>query len=193
MDGEAMMSAENVEEANQSDDNHSDRVKTRKHKLSTGMVDKRHKRKHQKKLKKLSKEMHVADSKDNFMKKMAIEELPISFESIKKLRKKSHSSDLDDNVSLHSYRCKDEQMSQSDNENDVQVTISNQLSEKLGKVKKKKQKVIVENLTEFQMEHLRNAHVPFVEIKQSSRRKSRKNEAKFNNLANNLVDKMSIL
>lgn len=150
--------------------------------------DKRNKRKHQKKLKKLSKEMHVSDSKDNFLKKMAIEEMPISFESIKQ-SKRSQSSDLDD-VSLHSYRVKDEQ-SQSDN--DIQEKIMCQLSEKLNKVKKKKQKVIVENLTEFQMEHLRNAHVPFVEIKQSSRRTSRKNEAKFNSLANNLVNKMSIL
>lgn len=169
----------------------SKKEKPRKSKLLIGKVDKRSKRTRQKKLKKLSKVMRVPDSKDNFLKKMAIEEIPISFEFIKK-SKKNQNSDLDD-VSLHSYRCRDEQ-SQSDNDNnEVQQNILSKLSEKLNKVKKKKQKVIVENLTEFQMEHLRNAHVPFVEIKQSSRRTSRRNEAKFNSLANNLVDKMSIL
>lgn len=164
--------------------------KYRRNKLLSGRVDKRCKRKRKKKLRKLSKEMRVSDSKKSFMKKMAIEEVPISFESIKK-SKKNQSSDLDD-VSLHSYRCKDEQ-SQSDDENGVQKNILSQLSEQLQKVKTKKQKVIVENLTEFQMEHLRNAHVPYVEIKQSTRRTSRKNAAKFNNLANNLVNKMNIL
>lgn len=180
-----------VEEVEKSEEIVNDvRKKSRKNKLSTGKVDKRSKRRRQKKLKKLSKEMHVSDSKVNFLKKMAIEEVPISFQSLKK-SKKIQTTDLDD-VSLNSYRCRDEQ-SQSDNENDVQQNILSQLSEKLNKVKKKKQKVIVENLTEFQMEHLRNAHVPFVEIKQSSRRTSRRNEAKLNSLANNLVDKMSIL
>lgn len=163
---------------------------SRKSKLLSGKVEKRNNRKRQKKLKKLAKEMHVPESKEDFLKKLAIEEIPISFESIRK-SKKRHSSDLDD-VSLHSYRCQDEQ-SQSDNDNDVQDQILNQLSEKLDKVKKQKQKVIVENLTEFQIEHLRNAHIPFVQIKQSSRRTLKKNEAKFNRLANNLVNKMSIL
>lgn len=162
------------------------KYKIPKRRLSRGRVDKRTKRE-QKKLKKLSREFHVSDTKDCFLKKMAIEEVPISFQpKSKKLR------NSDDDVSLHSYRDKDEQ-TQSDSDDHIKQNILSHLTDKLKNVKKKKQKVIVENLTEFQLEHLRNAHVPFVELKESSRNKSRKSEAKFNTLAKNLVEKMSIL
>lgn len=155
---------------------------------SSGKVAKRSKQKQQRKLKKLSRDIHVSDSKETFLKKMAIEEVPISFHLKSKKSKKS-----DDELSLHSYRDKNEEQSQSDNDNEIQQNILSQLTEKLKSVKKKKQKVIVENLTEFQMEHLRNANVPFVEIKQSSRKKSKKSDAKIKRLASNLVDQMSIL
>lgn len=159
--------------------------KSRSSKLSTGRIDKQHKRKHKKKLKKLAKEMRVADSKDRFMKKLTINELPITFESVEKLKNRHQStSDIDD-ISLHSYRHKDEQ-SHSDDGSDVQEKVTNQLAEKLQKVKKRKQKVLIENLTEFQIEHLRNAHIPFVEIKKSKNRMSRKTKAEFNGLANKM-------
>ncbi|KAG4069958.1 hypothetical protein HA402_015182 [Bradysia odoriphaga] len=172
-----------------SDEPQSSRKKSRKNKLSIEKPDKRSKRKHKKKLKQLSKEMRVPDSREEFLKKMAIEELSISFESTKMSKKNRRNSDLD---SLHSYRCNDDE-SQSDDDNQVEQNISSQLSKKLSKIKNKKQKVIVEDLTEFQIEHLRNAQVPFVEVKQCSRSKQRKNNAKFNKLADNLVNKMSIL
>lgn len=175
--------------SNDEEDSHRDRKKSRKNKLSIEKPDKRSKRKHKKKLKQMAKEMRVPDSREDFLKKMAIEELPIAFESTKMSKRNRRNSD---DVSLHSYRCNDSD-SQSDNDNKVEQNISSQLSKKLSEIKKKKQKVIVEDLTEFQIEHLRNAQVPFVEVKQCSRRTQRKNEAKFNNLADKLVNKMSIL
>lgn len=164
------------------------RSKSRKTKLSIEKLDKRSKREKKKKLKKLEKDIRVPDSREEFLKKLAVEELPISFTSVKK-KKNRRNSDLD---SLHSYRCNDDG-TQSDNDNVVEQNISSQLSAKLSQIKKKKQKVVVEDLTEFQLEHLRNAQVPYVEVKQCSRRQQRKNEAKFNNLADKLVDKMNIL
>lgn len=163
--------------------------KSRKHKSVIERPDKRDKRKMKEKLKKLSKEMRVSDSREEFLKKLAVEELPISFKSVKQSKKNRRNSDQD---SLHSYRCNDA-ASQSDNDNPVEQNIRSQLSEKLSVIKKRKQKVIVEDLTEFQLEHLRTAKVPYVEVKQCSRRQQRSNDAKFNSLADKLVDKMNIL
>lgn len=188
-DGDDKTKEEKKEEKEEENEKH--KVKLHKSKIANGKVEKKTKEKTKrlKKSKKIAKLIRVADSKDNFLKKITIEEVPISFN----FKSKKHDLIDSDNASLKSYRGNDDAQSHSDNDNEIQNNIRTHLSETLRKVKKKKQKVIVENLTEFQMEHLRKADVPFVEIKQSSRKKCKKDRAKVNNLVSNLVDKMNIL
>lgn len=135
----------------------------------------------------------VSGAKNEFIKKLPIEKIQISFD--KKSRKRKRDTN-DDNISLNSYRDKSDEDVDSTNHSDdscsVTTAISKKLKSKLGLITKKNKKIIIDNLTDFQKDHFKKSGLPYVEIKTISTRRIKEDQNRSRSLANKMDESMNL-